>query len=163
MSKFFLFKRDSLKRITYYSFLFILTFLILISPKFIFNKDDIELIRSEVYYNEITLFLTSIILFFSQLSFSLSGIVYVILILTSLFLRYGEIYHYQLFGFGYEPISFSHFNKNSIFLFLDSYLIYFILFSIILLTIILTSHKIKIKFNIFFTIFLLFFSLRGYF
>jgi len=163
MSKFFLFKRDSLKIIIYYSFLFIFTFLILISPKFLFNKDDIELIRSEVYYNEITLFLTSIILFFSQLSFSLSGIVYVILILTSLFLRYGEIYHYQLFGFGYEPISFSHFNKNSIFLFLDSYLFYFIIFSIILLTIVLTSHKIKIKFNIFFTIFLLFFSLRGYF
>jgi hypothetical protein len=151
MSNFFLFERDSLKRIIYYSFLFIFTFLILISPKFIFNKDAIELIRSEVYYNEITFFITSIILFLSQLSFSLSGIVYIILILTSIFLRYGEIYHYQLFGFVYEPIRFSHFNKNSIFLFLDGYLIYLIFFSIILLTIILNSRKIKIKFNIFFT------------
>ena len=99
-------------RIFYFIFLFIFTYLCLYSPKIVFNSNDIELIKSDSYYNEITLFFTSFILLISQISLIFSSVVFILLIIISLSLRYGEIFHYKIFGFGYEPISFSHFNKN---------------------------------------------------
>lgn len=148
-------------RIFNFIFLFVFTYLCLYSPKIVFNSSDIELIKSDHYYNELTLLFTSFILFFSQVFFIFSGAVFILLILISLSLRYGEIYHYKIFGFGYEPISFSHFNKNSITLFFDSYLNYFLIFLLIFIFLILFSLKFKIKNNYFFMFILLIFLIRG--
>ena len=97
------------------------TYLLLTSPKLFFNSNEIELISSEIYYNEISLFFAALIILSSQFITNFSGFIYCTLLLISIFLRYLEIFHYKLFGFGFEPISFSHFNEASIGLLLETY------------------------------------------
>lgn len=121
------------------------TYLLLTSPKLFFNSNEIELISSEIYYNEISLFFAALIILSSQFITNFSGFIYCTLLLISIFLRYLEIFHYKLFGFGFEPISFSHFNEESIGLLLETYQFEIISTSILLVIFLILSQKIRIK------------------
>ena len=61
------------------------TYLLLTSPKLFFNSNEIELISSEVYYNEISLFFAAFIILLSQFISNFGGFIYCALVLTSIF------------------------------------------------------------------------------
>ena len=137
------------------------TYLLLTSPKLFFNSNDIKIINSETYYNEISLFFAAFIILSSQIFSNFTGFVYCTLLLISIFLRYLEIFHYKLFGFGFEPISFSHFNEESIGLLLETYQFEIILTSILLVIFLILSQKIRIKRSYFLIILSTILVIRG--
>ncbi len=137
------------------------TYLLLTSPKLFFNSNEIELISSEIYYNEISLFFAALIILSSQFITNFSGFIYCTLLLISIFLRYLEIFHYKLFGFGFEPISFSHFNEESIGLLLETYQFEIISTSILLVIFLILSQKIRIKRSYFLIILSTILVIRG--
>lgn len=122
-------------------------YILLFSPNIFFSSEEYRILDSVSIYNEITLFFSSLIFLVALLFWRYKYFLMFHLSTIFLIIRYGEIYHYKLFGFGYEPITLANINIESFVILIKSFTIEAIILLILFFIISFFLLKIKSEFK----------------
>ena len=122
-------------------------YILLFSPNLFFSSEEYRILNSVTIYNEITLFFSSLIFLIALLFWRYKYFLIFHLSAIFLIIRYGEIYHYKLFGFGYEPITLANINIESFVILIKSFTIEAIILLIFFFIISFFLLKIKSEFK----------------
>ena len=136
-------------------------YIMLFSPNIFFSSQEYRILDSVSTYNEITLFFSSLIFLIALLFWRYKYFLLFHFLAIFLIIRFGEIYHYKLFGFGYEPITLANINIESVIIFINSFKIEITIILIFYFIISFFLLKIKSKFKLISLIVAIFLVARG--